>query len=284
MRALMGLIKDRHGTYYARRKVPERLQGAVARILDKDEARQVWLKKSLGTKVLAEANVRAKPVLMGFDRVFAQAEAQLKERPLRTTISDAEIKRIADYFYAHELAADEELRVDGRGDDPLFASVHRQLTEAGVQFTTPYDLKSLTLEPGRGLSPRMMQRIGDTAADMLAVAEDELARGDTTHIRYEVDALLQTFQINLDRSCEGYRKLARAVLAAHVRELRDVLARIRVSLSKPRRYRKPQRLLRQVKRCRPGLRGGNVNASVPNGHLSSTNGQSGCFQSYTAIC
>jgi seryl-tRNA(Sec) selenium transferase len=55
MRALMGLIKDRHGTYYARHKVPERLQEAVARILDNGKARQVWLKKSLGTKRIAGA-------------------------------------------------------------------------------------------------------------------------------------------------------------------------------------------------------------------------------------
>src|SRR6516165_12086548 len=144
MRALMNVIKDRHGTYCARRKVPERLQEAVARIVDNGRARQVWLKKSLGTKVLAEANVRAKPVLMEFDSIIARAEEQLKERPVRTSISDVEIKRIADYFYAQELAADEELRVDGRGDDPLFATVHRQLTEAGVQFETPYDVKSLT--------------------------------------------------------------------------------------------------------------------------------------------
>jgi integrase len=225
MRALMNVIKDRHGTYYARRKVPQRLQEAVARILDKDKAKQVWLKKSLGTKVLAEANVRAKPVQMEFDRVFAQAEAQLKERPLRTSISDVEIKRIADYFYATEVAADEELRVDGRGDDPVLAKVHRQLTDAGVQFTTPCDVKALTLEPGRGLSLRMMHKIGDDTADMLSVAEDDLARGDITHIRWEVDELLKVFQVNLDRSCDGYRKLARAVLAAHVRQLRAVLAR-----------------------------------------------------------
>jgi len=205
--------------------VPERLQAVVARILDNGKARQVWLKKSLGTKVVAQANVRAKPVQMEFDRILAQAESQLKKRPLRTNISDIEIKRIADFFYAHELAGDEELRVDGRGDDPLFADVYRQLTEAGVQFTTSSDLKSLTLEPGRGLSPRMMQKIGDAAADMLAVAENELARGDITHIREEVDELLEVFQINLDRSCEGYRKLARAVLAAYVRQLRAVLAR-----------------------------------------------------------
>jgi hypothetical protein len=95
MRALMGLIKDRHGTYYARHKVPERLQEAVARILDNGKARQVWLKKSLGTKVVAQANVRAKPVQIEFDRIIAEAEAQLKQRPLRTSLSDVEIKRIA---------------------------------------------------------------------------------------------------------------------------------------------------------------------------------------------
>jgi len=83
----------------------------------------------------------------------------------------------------------------------------------------------LTLEPGRGLSLRMMHKIGDDTADMLSVAEDDLARGDITHIRWEVDELLKVFQINLDRSCDGYRKLARAVLAAHVRQLRAVLAR-----------------------------------------------------------
>jgi hypothetical protein len=75
----MGLIKDRHGTYYARHKVPERLQAVVARILDNGKARQVWLKKSLGTKVVAQANVRAKPVQMEFDRILAQAESQLKK-------------------------------------------------------------------------------------------------------------------------------------------------------------------------------------------------------------
>ena len=50
MRLLMGITKDRHGTYYARKKVPPRLQEAVARVLNNDKARQVWLKRSLGAK------------------------------------------------------------------------------------------------------------------------------------------------------------------------------------------------------------------------------------------
>ena len=99
----MGLIKDRHGTYYARHKVPERLEAAVARILDNGKARQAWLKKSLGTKVVAQANVRAKPVQMEFDRIIARAEALLKARPLRTSLSDIEVKRISDFFLARAL-------------------------------------------------------------------------------------------------------------------------------------------------------------------------------------
>jgi hypothetical protein len=173
MRALMGLIKDRHGTYYARHKVPERLQAAVSRILDNGKARQVWLKKSLGTKVVAQANVRAKPVQMEFDRILAQAEAQLKKHPLRTSLSGIEIKRIADFFFAHELAGDDDLRMDGRGDDLMYASIHEQLTEAGIEFDARYDPKSLTLEPGRGLSPRMMEKI----------REDTRTRGDPRRTR-----------------------------------------------------------------------------------------------------
>jgi hypothetical protein len=194
---------------------------SVTRILDNGKARQVWLKKSLGTKVVAQANVRAKPVQMEFDRIIARAEAQLKERPVRTSLTDIEIKRIADFFYVHELAGDEELRMDGRGDD----SIHKQLTEAGIEFDARHDPKSLTLEPGQGLPKRMMERIEEDASAILSVAEDALARGDIRYIRYEVDALLEVFQINLDLSCEDYRKLSRAVIAAQVKQLRSVLAR-----------------------------------------------------------
>ncbi|WP_375142305.1 DUF6538 domain-containing protein [Bradyrhizobium sp. CCGB12] len=65
-----GLIKNRHGTYYSQQRVPERLQRAVVRVLKSSRPRQVSLKKTLGTKVLAEANSRAKPVLMEFDRTL----------------------------------------------------------------------------------------------------------------------------------------------------------------------------------------------------------------------
>jgi hypothetical protein len=44
--------------------------------LDNGKGKQVWLKKSLGTKMVAQANVRAKPVQIEFDQLLAKAEAQ----------------------------------------------------------------------------------------------------------------------------------------------------------------------------------------------------------------
>jgi hypothetical protein len=91
----MGLIRDRHGTYYARQKVPERLQAAVARVLDQGKDRQSFLKKSLGTKDLKAANVRAKSVVAGFDRVFGKAEQLLSVRPMRESLSAIGLASIA---------------------------------------------------------------------------------------------------------------------------------------------------------------------------------------------
>jgi hypothetical protein len=67
MRIWMGLIRDRHGTYCARKKVPKGLEASVAQVLANGKLRQRWLKKSLGTKSPHEAKVRAKPVLIDFD-------------------------------------------------------------------------------------------------------------------------------------------------------------------------------------------------------------------------
>lgn len=76
----MGLMKDRHGTYGARVKVPDRLHEAVPRVLDRGKDRQSFPMESLGLKT---ANVRAKPVLAGFDHVFGEAEQFLAERRMR---------------------------------------------------------------------------------------------------------------------------------------------------------------------------------------------------------
>jgi hypothetical protein len=103
----MGVQKNEHGVYHARRKVPPKLEEAVAKVLGASKSRVSWLKKSLGTKDAREANIRSKPVLMEFDAILARAEALLEEVPLRTSLSDREIEAIANYHGAFILRGDE---------------------------------------------------------------------------------------------------------------------------------------------------------------------------------
>jgi integrase len=215
----MGLMKDRHGTYYARVKVPDRLQEAVARVLDQGKERQSFLKKSLGTKDLKAANVRAKPIQAEFDRVLGEAEQLLAARPMRESLSAIEIKRMAEIYYASMLDNDETVRREGTGSEPVFQSIAAQLTAAGVEFKTPFSIGAL---PEAGLSAREVYKRAEHLSWELSVVADALARGNTAAIREELDELLDVYQINLDPKCEAYRRLAMAVLSAHVKALKDI--------------------------------------------------------------
>jgi integrase len=223
VRVGMGLIKNEHGVYHVRRKVPKVLEEATARVTGVSKERVSWLKETLGTKDEKRARLLAKPVMMKFDRILAQAEALLAEHPVRTSLTDAEIKQISDYLYASELCGDEELRAEGIGDDPLFASIHKQLSEAGVEFETPFSVQ----KNGSGLSDRMMHKIEESVSIVLPAVKEALARGNVEFIRYELNELLQLFRINLDPECADYRKLALAVMRAEVRALEDIRARHR---------------------------------------------------------
>jgi len=160
---------------------------------------------------------------MEFDRILAKAEALVAEHPVRTELTEAEIKHVSDYFYALPRREDEELRADGVGDDPLFADIHRQLTEAGIEFESPFKVE----KNGSGLSDRMMHKIEESASIVLPAAREALARGNVEFIQYELNEVLQLLRINLDQSCPDYRKLALAVMRAWVRALEDILARNR---------------------------------------------------------
>ena len=180
MRVGMGLIKNEHGVYHVRRKVPKALEVATATVMGVPKERVSWLKETLRTKDEKRARVLSKPVMMKFDRILAQAEALLVEQPVRTELTEAEINQIADYYYAYELGADEAMREEGVGSDPGFASVHRQLTEAGVEFYTPFDVVE---ETGSGLSDRMMHKIEEDVAIVLPAAKEALARGNVNYKR-----------------------------------------------------------------------------------------------------
>jgi integrase len=223
MKTMTGVSKNRHGTYYAVKKVPKGLEEATAQSLGNGKLRQVFLKRSLGTKDLRVANIRAKPVLMEFDRIFAQAEALTVERPLRTSLQKREIEQIASYFLAHQLAADDENRREG-GSEATFQDIARQLTSHGVEYDTAYAVGDA---PPIGLSDREMHRRAETLAWTLQPTRQALARGDFSMLRWEMDELLDLFRINLDPASASYRELGMAILRAHVKTLEAVERRDR---------------------------------------------------------
>ena len=224
MRVGMGLIKNEHGVWQVRKKVPKRLEVATATVLGNGKPRVSWLKETLRTKDKKHAEVISKPVMMRFDRILADAEALLAERPLRTELSETEIKQLADYFYAHELNADEEQRQEGSAaDDALFASVREQLVAHGVEFTSPFEVEM----PRSGLSARALHKIEEDISIVLPAAKQALAQGKIDFIRYELNELLRLFRINLDPDCADYRKAAMALMRSWVRALQDVSARQR---------------------------------------------------------
>ena len=112
MRISVGIVRNQHGVFHLRKKVPKKLEEAVAVVTGSSKPRVAWLKKTLGTKDVKAAKVRSVPLLMDFDRILAQAEAVNAERPLRTSLSEKEIERIAEYHFANVLAEDEEMRRD----------------------------------------------------------------------------------------------------------------------------------------------------------------------------
>jgi integrase len=213
MRVGMSLFQNEHSVWCVRKKVPKALEQAVATVLGNGKKRQPWLQRSLRTKNKQEAKRLAPPVLMEFNRIFADAEASTAERPLRTTLDRREIERIADFFYAHELAADEEKRREG-GSEALFQSVAKQLSDAGVHFDMPYSIGSV---PEFGLSDREMDKINQSIEIVLPAAQQWLARGDISKMRWEIDELLKLFRINLDRSSAAYRELGIEILKRFVK-------------------------------------------------------------------
>lgn len=225
MRALMGLIKDRHGTYCAQQKVPERLQVAVAKVLGNGKSKQAYLKKSLGTKDLKTANIRAKPVLAGFDRVLQSATDMAGPSRtsivLRASLNEAEISRMAEYVFAKVLAWDERIRVGGRDElKRIEVDAQREARAEGRElgpWAYPYE----TLPP-HGISPKQLADIREQLEDDLRAMQEALALGDVSVVQDHVHDALNVFAIRLDLSSSSYSKLGIAVLRAYVRALQAI--------------------------------------------------------------
>src|SRR6476619_5093623 len=220
----MGLNKNRYGTYEARKKVPRHLEEVVARVLGNGKPKQVWLKRTLATKDHSEAKRRVKAMQIEFDRILERAQELLAERPLRETISELEVKLIADRHYAEMLHLDDEETREGTGRDEWMRAIAKQLDDAGVEYDMPIPPSEHT--PDYGLSDsEFRKRVADLEWE-LPIMQAALARGDVSKISEHLDYLLNgLFGINLDRRSEAYRRVGMALLRKHVAALEGIKRR-----------------------------------------------------------
>jgi hypothetical protein len=77
----MGLIKDEHGVYHVRRKVPKRPRNSNCHSDGCSEAACLVAQGGVGRERREAGWGRAKPVMMKFDGILAKAEAQLGQDP-----------------------------------------------------------------------------------------------------------------------------------------------------------------------------------------------------------
>jgi integrase len=220
----MGISKNRHGTYYAIKQVPLRLQEAVARALKNGKTRQVWLKRSLGTKDSSEANRRAKVVLIEFDRLLERAKELLTERPLRTNLNQSEVDRMAEYYFVTILSGDERMRQEGFDAEAIQAA----LIETGVR---PDDVSKMMVSdppgtrPKYGLSDSELSKHAANWKMLLPRAERALAKGDIWQVQGAISEVQEVFGINVDPDSAAYRRLGLAFLKQFVKAGRAVQQR-----------------------------------------------------------
>ena len=223
----MGLIKNEHGVWCARKKVPARLQQAVAKVLGKGKTKQTWLKQSLRTKDRGEAKRAAHDVLKGFDETLRRATALIAPRPtppLRSTLSGDEITRLGQLLFARMLADDERLRFGGRPFfEALSEKVHAYWREEGREPLPPFaPVDSL---PMFGMSPELLQAMREDIIDALETMQEALALGDISAVEDDVAILLDEQEIALDPNSAAYRELGTTALRQYVRALQAIAQR-----------------------------------------------------------
>ena len=123
---------------------------------------------------MKEAKAAAPHVLADFNRIVGEAEALLLEQPAVTALTDAQIKRMAEYVYATALREDEELRSSGR------------------------------LEV---IGPNGENVNADVLGDLVQEFRQQFAAGDVSFAERHAQNSLASFGITLNQSSTAYRKL-----------------------------------------------------------------------------
>jgi hypothetical protein len=149
--------------------------------------------RSTGTKIKAEATRLAPAIMAEFAEALQKAEGLLAERPLRTTLTQAEIE----WHYANVLAADEAFTTEGAAEDEaLVQSIADRLTEAGVKYDMSYPLDAKP--PAYGLSNRQLIKRAAELLEWAPMMRAALPRGDISMVSEAMAELLDRAQLNLD--------------------------------------------------------------------------------------
>jgi hypothetical protein len=211
---------------HVQRKVPTDLQVIVAQVENRKrktpKARQVYLRRSLGTDNKREATHRAKHVLAELDQILNEARA-LANHPgpaRRDGLNAAEIARMSEAFFAKMLADDEAFRFGGQAY--MAQTVEWIRRNEDPNFEPPYALETL---PEFGWTPEELAFQKQREAEELETMREALAMGDITAVQDDVALLLANFDISLDRNSASYRQLGIAVLRAYVRGLEAIAKR-----------------------------------------------------------
>jgi hypothetical protein len=211
------------GVYYAQRRVPDHLQAAVAHLRNTGRAKQVFLKQSLGTKDRKQADISIKPVLIEFDRILRTAEELEKSKPpLRTTLTPAQINRMAEYVYGKELAWDQRVR-SGRDElKRMLLQAQKQAKRDGEDANELQPWWRYEELPAFGFSPGQLATVRAEVQEELRSMREQLALNNITAVQDQIADALETFGIALDPTSTAYQTLGAAVLRSYARALEDL--------------------------------------------------------------
>ena len=213
MPAMTYLWRHPHtGVYYFRRAVPNPLRIALGKTM---------VKKSLGTKNVAEAKRRAHPLAVQTEAEF-EAARKHQAAPIRTELTDREMAFLVDAYHHQLLAADDAARIDGSGeDDNLYKTIKAQVEAEGG--TAGFSDKKATVVVG--LSPRAYEKRTETLEIVLPGLREKLARGDSASTAFDVDVFLEIHGIKLDTGSASYRRLCFEFLRTAVRATEAMVQR-----------------------------------------------------------
>ena len=170
--------------------------------------------RSLRTPERIEALSRVKIEALKQDQEFAEARRRLAQEP-RHGLSDVEIERLAAIWLHDALKEDEAIRMDGLGGDKVFAAAKEQIVESG-NGSSPWSDADLIREGG-GLTNREYEQQRQSLEIVLTALKENYARGKTAFVEEEVDELLESEGINLDKKSDTYRRLAHTILKTEIK-------------------------------------------------------------------